>query len=153
MLQTISTRSLPEAQKLIQKAKRENKRPIIVQAQDIEFNRKILEYGKFDILLSIEKHAEKHKDVAKQLDSGLNEIMARIATKKNIAMGINLEEIRGLEEREKALRLMRIAQNLKVCKKAKTKIAINTKYDKKDLASFLINLGASTKQAASTIYF
>lgn len=149
----IITRDIREAQKLIQQAQKLNESPIIIQAQNTEFNRKILEYGKFDILLSPEKHTEKHKDIAKQLDSGLNEIMSRIAEKNKIAIGVNLEDIKKLEKKEKALRLMRIAQNIKICNKTKTKIAINSKADKRNIASFLISLGASTQQAASAIYF
>lgn len=153
MFQIISTSNISEAQKLIQKAKKESKCSIIVHAKKTEFNRKMIEYGKFDILLSPEKHTEKHRDAARQLDSGLNEIMARIAEKNKIAIGIDLEEIKELEKKEKALRLMRIAQNLKVCRKTKTKLAVHAKSDKRDVASLLINLGASTQQAASTIYF
>lgn len=153
MSQIISKLNINEAQKLVQKAKKENKWPILIQAQNTEFNRKILEYGKFDVLLSPEKHTERHKDVARQLDSGLNEIMARIAEKNKIAIGINLEDIKKLGKKEKAQRLARIAQNLKICNKTKTKLAINAKDSKRDAASLLINLGASTQQAQEAIYY
>lgn len=147
MTQTISTSNLETAKKLIKKAEKSGKqaKPIIVQAQDNKFNRKLLEYGKFDILLSPE--AGKKKDGIKQLDSGLNNVLAKIAAKNKISIGIDIKELSTLEKERKALRLARIAQNIKTCRKAKTKIkALNFK-DEKDAFSLLLSLGASTKQA------
>ena len=94
-------------EKNIEKAKQQIKKtkdkPIIVQAQDDNFNRKLLEFGKFDILLSIEQGDRKNK--LRQIDSGLNHVLAKIATKNNISLGINLREIRNLSKSEKAKRL------------------------------------------------
>lgn len=140
----------------IEQAKREIKttkeKPIIVKSQTKEFNRKILEYGKFNILLSIESSTEK-KDKPKQLSSGLNHVLANIATKNNIAIGIDLEEIRKLEKKEKAIILARIKQNIKICRKAKTKIKLLNYKDKGDAIFLLISLGASTQQAKEAITF
>ena len=78
----INTNNIEQAKKLIKSSKEKS---IIIKAQSLEFNRKILEYGKFHILLSIESSIEK-KDKPKQLSSGLNHVLANIATKNNIAM-------------------------------------------------------------------
>lgn len=142
----ISTTKLETAKKLIKISK---EKPIIVNAQNNEFNRKIIEYGKFDILLSIELGDK--KDKMKILDSGLNNIMAKIATKNKIAIGLDLREISKLEKKEKALTIARIKQNINVCKKAKTKLALLNIKDKKDATSFLLSLGASTSQAKQAI--
>jgi len=72
----ISTTNLEQAKNLINKAK---EKPIIVQASSNSFNRKMLEYGKFDILLSPE--TGNRRDKIKSLDSGLNHVLAKIATK------------------------------------------------------------------------
>ena len=143
----ISTSNLNEAKKQIQK----DKHPIIVESQDPEFDRKILEYGKFDILLSPEKNGK--RDKPKQLDSGLNHVLANIATKNKIAIGINLEEISKLDKKGKAIRLARIKQNLKLVRKAKTKFAIIQNSDKKNARNLLLSLGASTQQTKETITF
>lgn len=145
----INTLNLEQARKLIREAK-EN--PIIVEAQADEFNRKILEYGKFDILLNIES-SERKKDKPKQLSSGLNHVLAKIAAKNNIAIGIDLDEIRYLEKKEKAQRLARIKQNIKICRKAKTKIVCLNVKDKIDAFNLLLSLGASTKQAKQSLLF
>lgn len=142
----ISTSNLDQARNLIKKSK---EKPIIVEAQNNEFNRKILEYGHFQILLSPEKGQK--RDTQKFLDSGLNSILSKIATKNNIAIGINIEEISKLDKKAKAQRLARIKQNIKLCRKAHTEIkALNFK-DKIDAMNLLLSLGASTQQAKNAL--
>lgn len=144
----ISTNSIEEARKLIKNTK---EKPIVVQAKNNEFNRKLLEYGNFDILLSPE--AEAKRDKPKQLDSGLNSILAKIVAKNSIAIGIDIKAIDSLDKIEKARRLARIAQNIKICRKARAKMAVVNAKDKKDAFALLISLGASTQQASETTYF
>src|SRR3989344_1878909 len=98
----INTTSIEETKKLLKK----EETPKIVLAQNDEFNRKILEHGNFDILLSPETGQRKNK--IRQVDSGLNHVLAKIANKNNIAIGINLEEIKKLEPKSKAARLSKI---------------------------------------------
>jgi len=144
----ISTTNLQQAKNEIKKAE---EKPIIVQAQNDAFNRKILEYGKFDILLSVE--AGKRKDTLRQIDSGLNHISAKIAAKNKVAIGINIEEISKLSKVEKAKRLARIKQNIKICRKAGTKLALVNTKDTRNALNLLLSLGASTSQAKEAISF
>ena len=137
----ISTSNIEQAKQLIKKSK---EKPLIVEAQSNEFNRKLLEYGKFDILLSPEKPGT--RDKIKSLDSGINSIMAKIAAKNKVAIGIDMSNIRKLEKKEKAIRIARIRQNIKIARKAKTKLKILNYKDKKDASSLLTSLGASTQQ-------
>ena len=141
----INTQNLEEAKRLIKKAEA----PKIILSQNDEFNRKILEYGKFDILLSPEAGSRKNK--VRQTDSGLNHVLAKIAAKNNIAIGINLEELKLLEPKQKAERLAKIRQNIKICRKAKTKLAIKTK-NFQEAHELLHSLGASTQQTKEIIY-
>lgn len=146
----ISTANLEQAKKQIKIMKElEKEKPVIIEAQDDSFNRKILEYGHFDILLSPEKG--KRKDSLRQRDSGLNHVLAKIASKNKVAIGFDLKEISGLEKKQKAIRLARIIQNIKVCRKSKTNLALSA--GKTNASSFLISLGASTPQAKQAIYF
>jgi len=149
-MEIISTSSLNEARKQIQKLKKENKL-VIVRAQDTEFNRKILENKDVSVLLSPEIHNRKNK--LKERDSGLNEILCRIAAKNNIKIGINIEEIKKAEGKEKAIILARLMQNIMLCKKTKAEIKIlNCKEkDKREVFSLLLTLGASTSQAKKAI--
>ncbi len=141
----INTSNLNEARKQIQKLKRENKETVI-QAQDNKFNRKILENPDTNILLSPEFHDR--KDKLKQRDSGLNEILCRLAKKNNIKIGINLAEITKLGKKQKAIILSRIIQNIKLCKRTKTQITLfPKKHKKQDVLSFFLTLKSSTQQA------
>jgi ribonuclease P/MRP protein subunit RPP1 len=141
----INTSNLNQARKQIQELKKQKKQ-IIVQAQDDEFNRKILENKDVDIFLSPESHNK--KDRLKQRDSGLNEILCKLATKNNIKIGINLKEIQKLSKQDKAIILARIIQNIKLCKRTKTQIIIYPKpKNKQGISSLFLTLKASTQQA------
>ncbi len=145
----INTQNLEQVKKEIKKAISENKKQIIVKAKDAEFNRKILEYGKFNVLL--DPHLTKQKEKLKYLDSGINHISAKIATKNKIAIGIDLNEIEKLEKKEKAQILTKIKQNIKICRKAKTRIKLLNYKDQRNAFSLLISLGSSTQQAKEAI--
>lgn len=142
----INNQKIEEVKKILKK----EQFPKVVLAQDDEFNRKILEYGNFDILLSIEKGNRKNK--IRQQDSGLNHVLSKIAKENNIALGIDLEEISKLQAKEKAERLSKIIQNIGICRKSKTKIAVKTSSIQK-AKDFLLGLGASTSQLNETIVF
>ncbi|MBU0467203.1 MAG: hypothetical protein KJ718_06340 [Nanoarchaeota archaeon] len=143
----ISTTNLQKAKNEIHASKA---RPIIVQSQSLEFNRKILEYGKFDILLSPELSSK--KDRIKQLDSGLNHVLAKIAAKNKVAIGIDLKSLREIKDKkQKAQRIARIRQNIKICRKSLTRLTILNPKDSKDAQAFLLSLGASTQQIKKAI--
>ena len=142
----INTTNIEQAKKQI---KAEKQKPVIVQAQDYDFNRAILEYGKFDILLSPE--AKTGKDTIKKVNSGLDYIIAETAAKKGISIGIDMQELRALDKQAKARRLTKLIQNIKLCRKAKTRLSLLNYRDKKDTMAFLLSLGASTSQAKEAI--
>ncbi|MBT4135482.1 hypothetical protein HOD75_03645 [archaeon] len=141
----ITTSNLNQVRKEIQELKK-NKKPIIVQAQSPEFNRKILENKDVDIFLNPELHDR--KDFQKQRDSGLNEILCKLAKKNNIKIGIDLNKITKLNSKDKAIIISRIIQNIKLCKRTKTPIIIYPKNNltKQEVQSFMQTLGASTQQ-------
>lgn len=143
----IDTENIEQARKLI----KASVKPIIIKAKDDVFNRKMLEYGRFDILLSVE--SGKRSDSLRQLDSGLNHVLAKIAKKNNISIGIDIGELKNLDMKEKGKRLARIRNNIEICRKAETKIiALNSK-NKIAAFYFFISLGASTQQAKQAISF
>ena len=144
----INTSNLNQVRKQIQEIKKKKeKQEIIIQAQDDEFNRKILENKHVDIITNLESHNK--KDYMKQRDSGLNEILCKLAKKNNIKIGIFLEPIKSLPKKQKAIILARIKQNIILCKRTKTQIIIldKEKFQKQEIISFFISLGASTIQA------
>lgn len=143
----INTSNLSRARELLKK----ESKPRIVSAQNTEFNRKILEKTDFEILLSPENNTEKTK--IKSIDSGLNHVLCKIASKRKIAMGIDLNELRKLNKKEKAIRLEKIIQNIKLCRKYKTNLALTGTKDKTDAKAFLLSLGASTQQTKKALTF
>lgn len=133
-----------------EKAKQEIKKaktPIIVRAADDSFNRKLLEYGKFQVLLSPENG--KRTNTIRQINSGMNHVLAKIASKNNVAIGIDLKELKKLSVKEKIQRISKIIQNIKICQKARANLAING--DKREAFHFLLSLGASSQEAKKAI--
>lgn len=144
-MEIITTTNLNDARKQAEKLKKENK-PVILLSQDDEFNRKALEIRGLKILLINENLNQ--KDYMKQRSSGLNEILAKICADKKIEVGINIDEIVKKTDANKAKSLARLAQNIKLCKRTKTKLTFitNKDYDLQALASILLTLGASNEQ-------
>jgi len=123
--------------------------PKIVIAKDDLFNRKAIEYGKFDILLSLENPSR--KITLKHIDSGLSPFLAALMAKNKIKLGIDFNYIKSLEGKEKGKVLARIRQNIKLCRKKKTGIILINYCDKKNALSFMQSLGASSQQAKNAL--
>lgn len=144
------TKSLEEIRKEINKLFEEGKR-IIIQGEDIDFNRIILENKKVDMLIL--SHLNK-KDKLKQQDSGLNHVLCNLAKKNNITLAIDFKEITNEKDKKsKALILARLEQNISLMKKSKNNIKIINKEgrDNRDLFSFLLTLNMPTDMAKQTI--
>ena len=116
-----------KARKLIKENSNKN---IIFSSDDDELNRKILEKENIQILLL---NMEKRKDFQKQRNSGLNHVLAKLAKKKEIIIGINLDEIIKTNEKEKARILARIRQNIQICNKNKLKMKFISKENKRNI--------------------
>jgi ribonuclease P/MRP protein subunit RPP1 len=82
----------------------------------------------------------------KQRDSGFNHVLARLAKKKNISLGINLDEIINSKSKEKSEILARVRQNIKLCNKNKLKMKFisSKKRDRYNLKSLGLLLGMPT---------
>lgn len=123
---------------------KESKEKRIFSSNNDELNRKILEKEKIDVLLL---NQNQRKDRMKQRDSGLNHVLAKIAKKKCVTIGINLDEIIDSNPKEKTEILSRIRQNIKICNKNKLKmefISQKNKRDVRDLKSLGLSLGMPT---------
>ena len=116
---------------------------IIFSSDDDELDRKILEKEKIDILLLNQRV---RKDRQKQRESGFDHVMAKLAKKNGVAIGINFDEIINSHGKNKADILARIRQNVKICNKEKLKMVFLKKNDKNsyDLKSLGLVLGMPT---------
>ena len=87
---------------------------IIFTSNSNELNRKVLEKLKIKILLI---NLENRKDFQKQRDSGFNQVLAKIAKKNKISIGINLDEL--IKSKNKDKIISRLIQNISLCNKYK----------------------------------
>ena len=146
----IDENNINEVRKQIQKLKREGKL-VVVRAKDEDINRKIFEMKDVDMVIDLELH--NRREGLKQRDSGLNEILCKLARKNEISIGINLGNVKKLDVREKGNAIGRIIQNINLCKRTKTKIVLLPEHSKQEILSFFSVLKGSTKQAKSAFKF
>ncbi len=117
---------------------------IIFSGDDDEINRKVLEKLLIDVLLINQKG---RRDFQKQRNSGFNHVLAKIAKKNNVIIGINLDEIIDSKGKSKAEILARVRQNIKICSKNKLNMKfISEKHSRNiyDLKSLGLILGMPT---------
>ncbi len=108
--------------RLREQVKKNKDKEIIFSSNDDELNRKILEKLSIQILLI---NLENRKDFQKQRNSGFNQVMAKIAKKNNIKIGINFDELISSKNKEKII--ARIIQNIKLCNKNKVQMKFISK--------------------------
>lgn len=137
-----------EIEQLISTSKNSN---ISVTARDPEFNRILIEKSKIKSLIFPSKVLPSTK--LKKQDIGLNRYLAKLASKKEISIGIDLKSLRNLKKEEKAIQIRTLIGILKECEKTKCKISILNSKDKKDTISLLLSLGASTQYIKKSIDF
>jgi len=99
--------------------KKNKDKTIIFTSNDDELNRKIIEKEKIDVFLI---SLSGRKDWQKQRNSGLDNVMAKEASKKDIVIGIDIDELIKANEKEKEAILARIRQNVELCTKHKLKM-------------------------------
>ena len=138
------------------KDKQIKNKQIAVYGRDNIFNRRVLETCKIDILISPERDLKhERKDSLKQRDSGLNHVIAKIATKNKASVAIDFADIKNTpDQKQLAKRLARIMQNIKICRKAKTKIIIldmSGKATKQEIQALGFSLGMSSQQVSESI--
>mgnify|MGYP001575064016 FL=1 len=122
---------------------------IIFSSDNEETSRKVLERENIEILLL--NQAGK-KDSHKQRNSGFNHITAKMAKKKGVVIGINLDEVIKSSEKEKAVIITRVKQNIRICNKNKLKMKFIYKNQKRnifDLRALGLVLGMPTNMVKS----
>ncbi|MBT3405318.1 hypothetical protein HN832_00485 [archaeon] len=97
---------------------------IIFTSKDDDLNRKVLEKLPINILLLNQKN---RKDFAKQRNSGLNQVLAKIAKKNKIQIGINFDELKEKNPKIKSQIIARVKQNIKLCNKNKIQMKFISK--------------------------
>jgi RNase P/RNase MRP subunit p30 len=137
----INTKNINEARKEIQRLVRSSEK-VMVHAQDDDFNRKIFEIKDVDMVVGLELNG---RDRLKQRDSGMNEVIAKLAKLNGIVIGVDVDRINGLGALEKGKVLGRLRQNVKLCRRTGAKIVV-IGVDRKDASGLVVSLGGSTVQ-------
>ncbi len=125
---------------------------------DDAFNRRAIETLKIDYLVSPERGDK--KDSLKQRDSGINHVVAKMMKERGVAIVVDLGEVSSLKGKKKALRIERIIQNVKICRKAFCKIKIaslaskkSDLIDEKSRKSVAFSFGMSSSQVSDSVMF
>ena len=164
-----------EARRIIESLRGSGK-SIGIVGEDDAFNRRVVETLKVDYLISPERGLK--VDSLKQRDSGINHVVAKIVKEKRIVIVFDMTEIRKLRGaargihsmkgtnvpfssgKELALRLGRLIQNVKICRKAGCKIKIASLaagrgglVDEKGRIAIGVSFGMSSRQGADAVSF
>lgn len=131
-----------KVRKQIDKAHSSGKKTAVIAKAD-EFNRKIIEKTKADIIFGFESENKNKKDRLKQRESGINQVLCKLMKENDKTAGINFNEIAKLKEKQLSSYIGKLKQNIFLFSKYKTKvILLNTnKKNKHDLMAFLLSLG------------
>ncbi|MEK6873279.1 MAG: hypothetical protein AABW91_00360 [Nanoarchaeota archaeon] len=141
----IDKKNINEVRKEIDRISKSNKlEEITVIAGDSDFNRKILENKKVNVLLFLDFNG---RDKLKQRDSGLDHVLCRLAKENNITIGFDLSFLKDKSDLVISQKASRLAQNIKLCNKFGNIVRIfnysNSEIIK--LKAFLLSLGMNNK--------
>lgn len=128
----------------------------IIFGGDENTNNKALENKKTDILVSPERNAK--KDNLHFRDSGLNQVLCKLAADNKVAIGFNLSDL--LNSKERNVLLGRMRQNVELCRKYKIKMVLasfaRNKYEQRnprDMESLARVLGMNEKEIKEALNF
>ncbi len=121
----------------------------LVHGGDLDLNRAAVETPEVDILT----HPELNRN-----DSGLNDVLLRLAAKNKIAIELNFREVMNASKNTRAKILKNISQNVRLAKKTKAPIVVCSgavsHFELKDpqvLISFANYLGLDMKDAKDSL--
>ncbi len=95
---------------------------VVVQGGDDKVNRRAVSSKNVDILL--DPHLGKRYDKMHQRDSGLNQVLCKLAKEKGVAIGFSFRSI--LNAKSRAKLMGRMIQNIKLCRKYKVRMVIGS---------------------------
>jgi ribonuclease P/MRP protein subunit RPP1 len=138
--------------------KKVNKEFGLVVVLGSHINRDVVSIKKVDILIS--PHSGVVKDHLHSRNSGLNDVLCKLAKKNGIAIGFSFSDVLNSHGPERALMLGRMMQNVSFCRKFKVPMVLGSfAFDKsdmrppKDLASFGGMIGMTPDEAKRSISY
>ncbi len=134
-----------------------NKEPGLVVILGSPLNREVISNRKVDILVSPHSGIGR-KDYLNSRNSGLNEILCKIARKNEVAVGLSFSEVLNSKGVDRALIIGRMMQNIVLCRKFKVQMVLASFASNesemrapKDLLSFGIVLGMNPGEAKKAL--
>ena len=128
----------------------------IVEGISEEKNRKTVENKQVDILVAPERVGR--KDRLNQRDSGLNDVLCKLAKENDVAIGFSFSDL--LNSKYRAVVLGRMMQNVRLCRKYKVRMVLasfaHDPWDMRsayDLLAFGQVLGMTPKEATIALNF
>ena len=128
----------------------------IVEGISEEKNRKTVENKQIDILLAPERVGR--KDRLNQRDSGLNDVLCKLAKENDVAIGFSFSDL--LNSKYRAVVLGRMMQNVRLCRKYKVRMVLasfaHDPWEMRsayDLLAFGQVLGMTPKEATVALNF
>ena len=128
----------------------------LVEGGSDEINRRAVENKQVDIVLSPEKG--RSKKYLHQRDSGLNQVLCKLAKKNKVAIGFNFSSL--LHSKDLSWTLGKMFQNVRLCRKFKVRMVVasfaKNKWEMRaasDLLAFAIVLGMTPKEAKASLNF
>src|SRR3989344_5769565 len=125
---------------------------LVIQSQTHEFNRSVIEYGKFQFLLFPNPKIKTQRKI-KTIDSGLDRVSTKAASKNKITIVYDLSQLKNLNKKLLAFELEKLMEIIKLCRKNHVKFKILNYKEDKNAFAFLTSLKASSQQAKKAIDF
>jgi len=128
----------------------------VVLGGNDSINRKAVENKNVDILLSPEKG--RNKDFMHSRDSGLNQVLCKLAKRNDVAVGFNFRDV--LISKNRGIILGKMMQNVRLCRKYNVRMVVisgaSDEYELKsarDLISFALVLNMTPGEAKTALNF
>ncbi len=136
--------------------KKVNKEFGLVVVMGSQLNRDVVSNSKVDILLS--PHSGVVRDYLHSRNSGLNDVLCKLARKSNVAVGFSFCDVLNAHGVERALIIGRMMQNVSLCRKFKVPMVLGSfAFDKfemkqpRELISFALVIGMNPGEAKSAL--
>ena len=125
-----------------------------IAAKSSDSDRDIMEKQYADLIFSLEEASR--KDFMHQRGSGLDNILAKLAHDNNVSIGFSISSL--LNSKNKNMIMGRMMQNIRLCRKYKTKMVIASfsasPYQMRsphDIISLFAGLGMSSREAKESL--
>lgn len=111
----------------------------VIQGGNDSVNRKAVENKSVDILMSPERGRD--RDFMKSRNSGLNQVLCKLANKNNVAIGFDFNYLLKAKESQRPNILGRMKFNVKLCTKYNVKMYVCNSTKEERINSDLVSFG------------